>query len=127
MKSLHDRLAPFWALGLLILWGIGLSTIFFRLGAFWNGYVLDMVGPAWNYILFRGLFTKKSNNFWTRFFTPDRTYIIFVLVCFTIETLQYFKVYSATFDKWDFLAYLSILTPLYILDKLQAKKEADKA
>ena len=114
--SKHDKYAPFWAATLVILCVAGLSTIWFDLGSFWKGYVLDITGPAWNYILFRGLFTAQKNNAWTRFFTPDRTFIIFVLVCVTIETLQYFQVYDSTFDKWDFLAYFSILTPLYLID-----------
>lgn len=87
-------------------------------GAFWKGYVLDMTGPAWNYILFRGRFTSRSVNAWTRFFTPKKTVTIFVLVCFGIEGAQYFGLYGATFDPWDFLAYVSILVPLFILDQV---------
>ena len=94
----------------------GLSTIWIDLGAFWNGYVLDMTGPAWNYILFRRLFTTKANNTWTRFFTPKRTLIIFLLVCIVIEILQYFKIYDSTYDSWDFLAYVSFLIPLFFID-----------
>ena len=75
-----------------------------------------MTGPAWNYILFRGRFTSKSDNFWTRFFTPWNTVVIFIAVCFGIEGAQYFGVYEATFDPWDFVAYISILIPLFILD-----------
>ncbi len=78
--------------------------------------MLDITGPAWNYILFRGLFTNKANNAWTRFFTPKRTVAIFLIVCAGIETLQYFKLYNATFDPWDFLAYGSILIPLFLID-----------
>jgi len=37
-------------------------------------------------------------------------------VCFGIETMQYFKIYNSTFDLWDFLAYISILFPLYLID-----------
>jgi len=123
MKKVHDKYAPFWAFGLFLFWAIGISTLIFNLGKFWKGYVLDMVGPAWNYILFRGLYTKKAENFWTKFFTPDRTFFIFIFFTFSIEILQYFKVYNATFDRWDFVAYLSLLFPLYILDKIQTKAE----
>ncbi len=120
IKITHDKHAPYWAAALLILWATGISTIWIDLGSFWKGYVLDMTGPAWNYILFRGLFTAKADNAWTRFFTPTRTLVIFLLVCILIETLQYYHIYNATFDKWDFLAYVSILIPLYILDKKQS-------
>ncbi len=123
LKVMHDKNAPFWAIALAILGVLGLSTIWFDFGKFWNGYLLDVVGPAWNYILFRGLYTAKSDNFWTRFFTPNRTFIIFILVCYGIETLQYFQVYDSTFDPWDFLAYISILIPVYLIDKRLIKKE----
>jgi hypothetical protein len=118
-NSMHDKLAPYWAIALVIFAGTGLATIWIDLGAFWNGYVLDMTGPAWNYILFRGLYTSKANNAWTRFFTPKRTLLIFLLVCVAIETSQYFKLYDATYDPWDFLAYVSILLPLFIIDSKQ--------
>ena len=116
LKKLHDKYAPYWAITFIILLGVGLATIWIDLGAFWKGYVLDMVAPGWNYILFRGLFTAWANNRWTRFFTPTRTVIIFLIVLFGIETLQFYNIYKATFDLWDFLAYCSVLIPLYILD-----------
>ncbi|MBN2030762.1 hypothetical protein JW824_11015 [bacterium] len=115
-KSRHDALAPFWAIGLVLLCGTGLSTIWIDLGSFWKGYVLDMTGPAWNYILFRTLYRSEMNNRWTRFFTPTTTIFLFVIVCFGIEGAQYFKLYDATYDPWDFLAYVSILIPLFLLD-----------
>jgi len=116
IKSRHDKYAPYWAVALIVFCGIGLSTIWIDLGAFWKGYVLDMTGPAWNYILFRGLYTTKANNAWTRFFKPVRTLIIFLFVCFAIETLQYLNIYDSTYDPWDLLAYCSILISLFIID-----------
>jgi hypothetical protein len=113
---MHDKYAPYWATILIILLGMGLSTIWLDLGTFWKEYLLDMVGPAWAYILFRGLFMAKFNNIWTRFFTPNRTLIIFLTICFGIETLQYFKIYNSTFDFWDFPAYISILIPVFLID-----------
>jgi len=96
IKNRHDKYAPYWAVALVIFGGIGLSTIWIDFGAFWKGYVLDITGPAWNYILFRGLYTTKSNNAWTRFFTPERTLTIFLFVCFVIEFSQYLKIYNST-------------------------------
>ena len=98
----------------------GLSSTWLCLGAFWNGYALDIAGPAWNYILFRGLFTTQADNRWTRFFTPVRTCFIFIGVCTGIELAQYFKLYDATFDPYDFVAYLSLLVPLFIVDVWQS-------
>lgn len=122
LTIMHDKYAPYWAITLIILLGTGLSTIWFDLGAFWKGYVLDIVGPAWAYILFRGLYTTKVDNLWTRFFTPNRTLIIFLIGCFGIETLQYFKIYDSTFDFWDLLAYISILMPLFVIDRRIIRK-----
>ena len=115
-QSRHDQLAPFWAIGFVILCGTGLSTIWIDLGAFWKGYVLDMTGPAWNYILFRNLYKSESDNRWTRFFTPGTTFILFIAVCLGIEGLQYYHFYDSTFDPWDLPAYVSILTPLFLID-----------
>lgn len=125
LKIIHDKNAPYWAGALFILGAVGLSTIWIDLGSFWKGYVLDITGPAWNYILFRGLYTAKANNAWTRFFTPNRTLIIFLLVCVVIETLQYYNIYNSTYDKWDFLSYVSILIPLFIIDRKQNRKMRD--
>jgi hypothetical protein len=121
-KKRHNTLAPFWAIALVILGGVGLATIWLDLGDFWKGYVLDMTGPSWNYILFRGLYTSYSENKWTRFFTPNKTIIIFLIVCFGIEGAQYLNLYKSTFDPWDFVAYISILIPLFLLDSNIANK-----
>ncbi len=120
-KNSHNSRAPYWALALFILCITGLTSTWINIGTFWNGYVLDMTGPAWNYILFRVLFTYKIDNIWTRFFTPQKTLIIFLLTCFTIEGAQFFNLYKSTFDPWDFLAYVSILIPLYLLDSHLSK------
>jgi len=119
-QDLHNKFAPYWALLLIALCLTGLSTGVFDFGSFWSGYVLDMTGPAWNYILFRGLFRKRVDNSWTRFFTPTNTYFIFVFVCFVVENMQYLNLYDSTYDSWDFAAYISLLTPIFLLDLLQS-------
>jgi len=119
-KSRHDELAPYWAAGLIVLMATGLMSIWIDLGSFWRGYVLDMTGPAWSYILFRGLFTYKADNAWTRFFTPERTLVIFLFVCFGFEGAQYLGLYESTYDPLDFLAYISVLVPVFILDLKQS-------
>jgi hypothetical protein len=127
LKKLHDKYAPYWAATLFVLLITGLSTTWFDLGGFWKGYVLDMAGPAWAYVLFRGLYTAKADNVWTRFFTPKRTVIILLAVSFGFETLQYFKVYDSTFDYWDLLAYASILVPLFLIDLTIIRKSVKHA
>ena len=124
-KSRHDKQAPYWAAALVVLCLTGVATIWFDFGSFWKGYVLDMCGPAWSYILFRMKFTSKKDNHWTRFFTPKNTVVLFLIFCFGIESMQYFKLYESTFDPWDFLAYISLLGPLFLLDLLLAKGAKD--
>lgn len=120
-REIHDRYAPYWAVAMVLFGVTGLSTTWMDWGSFWSGYILDVCGPVWNYILFRGLFTAYRDNKWIRFFNPWRTFLIFVLVCFGIESLQYFKVYDSTFDPWDLLAYVSLLLPVFLLDLRQQK------
>lgn len=124
--AIHNRYAPFWAAATVVLCLTGLSTSWIDLGAFWKSYVLDITGPAWNYILFRGLFTEWRENSWTRFFTPVRTYTIFILVCFGIETAQGLGWYDSTFDPLDYPAYLSLLTILFMLDFRQSRMQTIK-
>lgn len=119
LKDRHDRYAPYWAIVMILLGITGVSTTWFDFGPFWRGYVLDICGPAWNYILFRGLFSAYRENRWTRVFTPWRTFLIFVLVCIVIEAMQYLGWYDATFDPWDLVAYVSLLIPLFLLDSFQ--------
>ncbi|MCJ7552323.1 MAG: hypothetical protein MUO34_00435 [Ignavibacteriaceae bacterium] len=38
-------------------------------------------------------------------------------ICFIIETSQYFNFYNAYFDPYDYLAYISLLLPIYFTDK----------
>ena len=122
-QYMHNRNAPFWAAAFIIFGLSGIATTWVDLGNFWSGYMLDIMGPAWNYILFRGLFTYYAENKWTRFFTPVRTYVIFVFISFSIEGLQYLNVYNATFDPWDLVSYVSLLTPLFIIDIFQYKSK----
>jgi hypothetical protein len=122
-NSVHDKYAPYWAATLVLLLIAGLSTLWFDFGDFASGYLLDMVGPAWVYILLRGLYTSKADNIWTRFFTPVRTLMILITACFGIEFMQYLNLYASTFDVWDLLAYLSLLTPLFLVDTQQLRRE----
>lgn len=123
IKNRHDKYSPYWATAFIILTITGLATTWVELGAFWKGYVLDIAGPAWNYILFRGLYTSKKDNKWYRFFSPERTFIIFLLFCIGVETAQYFGLYNSTFDPWDFVAYISLLFPIFLLDYCQIKMD----
>lgn len=113
---MHNRQAPYWAAALIVLMGTGLASVWIDGGTFWKGYVLDITGPAWAYILFRGRFTARADNLWTRFFTPVRTMLIIVGVLYGIEIAQFLRLYDSTFDLMDFFAYIAVLFPLFILD-----------
>lgn len=115
-QELHDARAPYWAAALVVFCSTGLATIWVPGNEFWKGYVLDIMGPAWNYILFRRLSHKFEKNRWTVFFNPFRTLIIFIFVCYGIELMQYFQVYDSTYDPWDLIAYVSLLIPLFLID-----------
>lgn len=118
----HNARAPYWAILLVITALTGLSSLWVQSNDFWRGYILDITGPAWNYILIRGLYTKYADNLWTRTMTPVRTYLLFLIICFGIEVAQYFELYDATFDYWDFLAYFSLLTPFFLVDLVQSRR-----
>jgi len=119
LEQRHNRQAPFWAAGLVLLGTLGLATVWLDFGTFWKGYVLDICGPAWNYILFRGRFTAWTDNRWTRFFRPSRTFTLFASFLVAVEVAQFLELYDATYDPWDFLAYFSLLLPLFLLDRFQ--------
>ena len=107
---------------------LGLGTIALATGAFpvpgfWSSYVLDMVGPAWIYILFRGLFRPEPTAF-SKYFTPEITVVSFTAICFLIEGAQYLQIYESHFDPLDFLAYVSILWPVYLIDRWMLNRRA---
>ena len=116
LQDRHNRAAPYWAAALILFGSIGLSTAFLDFGEFWRGYVLDITGPAWNYILVRRLSHAYADTAWTRFFKPLRTFLIFVLAAYAIEFAQYLQLYESTYDAWDLLAYVSLLIPVFLVD-----------
>ena len=116
MQRIHNRIAPFWAVTLIIFCTTGISTTWFDFGPFWKGYVLDTTGPAWTYLLVRGLYTEYRENKWSRFFTPIRTFVTLATIAFLIEFAQYLEIYKSTFDPFDLVAYLALLFPVFIVD-----------
>ena len=117
----------YWAVALVVLGTIGLSTGLVRARGFWSSYVLDVVGPAWNYILLRGLFSKTQPAMLSRFLTPEGTLLLIVAVCGVIEAAQYFQLYEAHYDPYDFLAYVSLLLPCYAIDRWMLNRQSGRA
>ena len=123
----HPGERRFWAASLIILGTNGLATGFYPVAGFWSSYVLDIVGPAWNYILIRGLFAKNQTTFISTFFKPEVALGSIIAACFLIETAQFLNLYEAHFDYFDFLAYISLVVPFYIIDKCLLKRRVKHA
>lgn len=47
-------------------------------------------------------------------------------MCFGIEGLQYLGVYDAVFDPWDFLAYVALLVPVFVVDLVTCEPPAPR-
>ena len=107
-----------WKISLIVFATIGLLTCFIPYPGFWSSYVLDIVGPAWGYILFRGIYTPYQSSFLSIKFTPETAVLLVLGICFAIETSQYFKLYNAHFDLYDYVAYFSLLFLCYLADKI---------
>ena len=126
LAQLHNKYAPYWAVSMIIMLGTGLATTWIKTGGFWNAWVIDIAGPAWSYILIRGLFTTYSNNAWRRFFSPWKTLLLILTAAYTIEMLQYFNFYPSTFDPLDFVAYSALVIPAFLIDYLIVKRSKSK-
>lgn len=123
LKKMNDlTVTLFWKTALILLGSLSLLTVFIRISGFWSSYILDMAGPAWIYILLRGQYTSKSSFPFFGQLTPAPIFFLCLGICFTIETSQYFSLYDAYFDPYDYLAYASIITPIFLIDKLLQKK-----
>jgi len=103
---------------------IGLATGVLRIPGFWSSYVLDIVGPAWNYILLRGLFSRTQPAMLSRFLPPEAVLVIIVTACFLIEAAQYLQLYEAHYDPFDFIAYASLVVPCYTIDRWLLNRHA---
>ena len=126
MISIESKHALFWKVLLICLGIISLSAAIFRGSEFWNGYVLDIAGPAWCYILIRVLYRTDTDKFLGIRFSPEIAFLIILGACFIIEGMQYLKVYKSTFDPYDLLSYFSGLILVYLTDKALNQKETPK-
>jgi hypothetical protein len=81
----QDRERLFWKLSVIVLCSTGLATGLFPRPGFWSSYVLDTVGPAWNYILVRGLFTDRWPPRLRRIFSPELSLLGIFGVCVAVE------------------------------------------
>jgi hypothetical protein len=107
----------FWKISVIALGLTSLSTWVLHFGDFWTSYVLDITGPAMGYILIRGQYNSKNSAFLFFKFSPDLAALIIIGICIIIETSQYFNLYNAYFDPYDYLAYCSGVLFYYCIDK----------
>jgi len=113
-----DRTIRFWKGALIVLGIISLTSGLVRSPDFWSSYVLDIAGPAWIYVLLRAQYTTGDSGFLTIRFSPEVALSVIIIICFSIETAQYLELYDAHFDPYDYLAYISGILPVYLIDKL---------
>jgi hypothetical protein len=112
----------FWKIVLICFGLVALSSGLFRESKFWSGYVLDLTGPAWIYMLIRGQYKSEDATFLKIKFSEELALFLVIALSFAIEMMQYFEWYDSTFDPLDFLAYFSGVFVIYLIDKLLHRK-----
>jgi hypothetical protein len=90
---------------------------------FATNYLADLVGPAWLYIVFRGLADPEKRNRLGRTLgaTPERAAtILFVGSSVTEITQVYWPAgaFAGRFDPLDIVAFAIGILPLYVADKV---------
>lgn len=119
----NSKIMLFWKITLILSGSTVLATCLIRIPGFWSSYVLDMAGPAMGYILLRVQYTSKESTFFSFKFTPESAALLIFGICFAIEASQYLKLYEAQFDPFDYVAYVSLLLPCYLIDKWSVKSK----
>ena len=107
-----------WKAVVIVLGIISLSSGLLKTPGFWSSYLLDIAGPAWGYVLLRAQYKAGDHRFLSLRFSREGALVTIIVICFTIETAQFFELYVAYFDPYDYLAYLSGILPVYLFDRL---------
>ena len=100
---------------------------------FATNHLADLVGPAWLYIVFRGLAEPEKRNRLGRFIgaTPERAAIILFAGSSATEIAQIYwpsGLFAGRFDPLDIVAFAIGLFPLYLVDtRLQASSRATES
>ena len=113
-----------WNVIVFVLAGILLATELMERPGFWSNYARDLVGPPLIYILFRGLHRTKRSRKSPHFRTPNVAAAFVLGFCFVVEAAQYLGLYSAHFDPYDLVAYVSGVLPIYVADRWRQSTHA---
>jgi hypothetical protein len=99
---------------------------------FATNHLADLVGPAWLYVVFRGLAEPKKRTRLGRILgaTPERAAIILFVGSSITELTQIFwpsGLFSGRFDPLDIAAFAIGIVPLYLVDKGLRTSSTDDA
>jgi len=114
---IKSKAVRIWKVVLIVLGIVSLSSGLVKTPGFWSSYLLDIAGPAWGYVLLRTQYIPGDSGFLSIRFSSEMALMVILIICFLIETAQYFEIYDAHFDPYDYLAYISVLLPVYLIDK----------
>ena len=79
-------------------------------------YWFDMAFPVFIYIYLRKKLKTDESHGSSRI-QPNLALILTIGPAFILETLQYFNWYKGTIDLIDYLAYISLVIPAYLIDR----------
>jgi len=117
MNRTSIKQSYFWKILIVILGIIVLSATFMKSPGFITSYMVDIAGPAWIYILIRVQYSTTHSTFLSIKFSPEFAALLIIGISVIIETSQYYEIYDAHFDPYDYVAYISGTVPIYLLDK----------
>ena len=106
----------FWRLLLWISLLLSCSAALVDVPGFWSGYLLDIFFPAFLYIHLRGLARREPHYPWLNRLSPSMILGLIIGITYLLESLQFWGIYKGRFDPLDYLAYVSVLVPCYVLD-----------
>ena len=112
--SNRSRLA--WKFAALFAVTTGGITQFVDFEGFVGSYWFDMAFPVFIYIYLRKTITLSGRNDSSPIH-QNFALLLALFPPFLLETAQYFNWYKGTFDPVDFLAYLSLVVPAYLIDR----------
>lgn len=81
-----------WKALVIILGVIYLSLGLLKTPGFWSSYLLDIAGPAWGYVVIRAHYKSEDSRFLTFRFSLEGALLTLIIMCFSIETAQYFGI-----------------------------------